>query len=211
MEVQAAARKVAKENSLLRSLLRQHGITNVEVENYLHGKRDESETATSAMISPSVATTPLHQSLLRDGTKSSQASEMRTLLRQSSEPLYQVHAHKAVPSVGPDDSTHQASTATSEPTSLSPPHDMSQFPSLLHDHASPVPLSTDNGLKRFESHGLGSKGLNTDDATPCETAASIIASMRGHGDAEEARAELGCSSSLDCTVENMTIFRIMDR
>lgn len=57
--LQAAARKVAKENSLLRSLLGKNGITNVEVESYLHDKRDEMEATSSAIMSPSVATTTL--------------------------------------------------------------------------------------------------------------------------------------------------------
>jgi hypothetical protein len=211
VELQAATRKVAKENALLRSLLRQHGIPNAQVENHLHDKCDESETASSNPTPPSVAATPLRQLRLCDGTKSSQASETRTLLRQSSEPFYPPHLHMAVPSVRPNDSTHRGSRSTSDPTFQYPPHDASQFPSLLQDDASSMPLSTDDGSKCFESREPRSKGWNEDDATSCETAASIIANMRGLDDAEEARAELGCFSSINCTVKNMTIFRVMDR
>lgn len=211
VEIQAAGRKVAKENTLLRALLKQRGITSVEIGNYLHSEPGESETASSAMITPSVATTPLRQPQLRDGTEISQVSEVGTFLRQSSESLYQMHAHKALPSTEPDDSPHQASPAISEPISQSHSYDMPQTPSLLHDLASPSPLSTDNGLKCFDSPGLGNRSQNTDDATSCEIAVGIIVGMRGHDDTEDVRAELGCSSSLDCTVGNVTIFQVMDR
>ena len=49
-----------------------------------------------------------------------------------------------------------------------------------------------------------------DDESTCEAAASIIASMRGHGDTETVMAELGCSSNRTCTVNNMTIFELLD-
>ncbi|KAG5287357.1 bZIP1 superfamily domain-containing protein [Histoplasma capsulatum G186AR] len=50
------------------------------------------------------------------------------------------------------------------------------------------------------------------DSTSCEIAASIIASMRGHGDAASVRAELGCGpGGANCQVGNMEIFRVLDR
>ena len=48
------------------------------------------------------------------------------------------------------------------------------------------------------------------DVTPCEEAAQIIASMRGHEDAEAVWPELGCSANKKCTVTNMTIFQLGD-
>ena len=48
------------------------------------------------------------------------------------------------------------------------------------------------------------------DVTPCEEAAQIIASMRGHEDADAVWSELGCSSETRCTVKNMTIFQLGD-
>ena len=50
-----------------------------------------------------------------------------------------------------------------------------------------------------------------DDESTCEAAASIIASMRGHGDTEKVLAELGCSSNQSCAVKNTTIFELLDR
>lgn len=47
--------------------------------------------------------------------------------------------------------------------------------------------------------------------TSCEAAASIIVGMRGHGDEEQARAELGCKTSSSCRVKNTTLFQVLDR
>ena len=48
-------------------------------------------------------------------------------------------------------------------------------------------------------------------ATSCVIAANIIAAMRNGTTSEEVSAELGCLSGMDCEVDNMVIFGIMDR
>jgi hypothetical protein len=47
--------------------------------------------------------------------------------------------------------------------------------------------------------------------TSCEAAANIIAGMRGHGNIEQARAELGCGEDRECSVKNIVLFQVMDR
>jgi hypothetical protein len=44
----------------------------------------------------------------------------------------------------------------------------------------------------------------------CETAASIITSMRGNGDREQARSQLGCKSGEHCSVKNMKVLQVME-
>lgn len=66
------------------------------------------------------------------------------------------------------------------------------------------------GRVQLNESGRKAQAEKRDDATSCETAARIIASLRGHDNAEEVRAELGCSSNEDCTVGNVTIFDAMD-
>jgi hypothetical protein len=44
----------------------------------------------------------------------------------------------------------------------------------------------------------------------CDTAATIIAGMRGDGDTESIRASLGCVGSGECQVRNTTVLSIMD-
>ena len=74
-----------------------------------------------------------------------------------------------------------------------------------------TPPSRDNGLEQLELRGPVGQRQGAEDATFCETAAMIIASLRGHDDAEEVRAELGCCSGAECKIENMAIFHAMDR
>jgi hypothetical protein len=44
----------------------------------------------------------------------------------------------------------------------------------------------------------------------CETAATIIAEMRGDGDKHRIRASLGCRDQEDCNVKNSIVLELMD-
>jgi hypothetical protein len=44
----------------------------------------------------------------------------------------------------------------------------------------------------------------------CETAASIIAEMRGDGDRQRIRASLGCHGDKECSVKNALVLELMD-
>jgi hypothetical protein len=60
---------------------------------------------------------------------------------------------------------------------------------------------------------LTSGSLTVDDSTlemSCENAASIISSMRGNGDREQARSQLGCKSREYCNVKNMKVLQLME-
>jgi hypothetical protein len=46
--------------------------------------------------------------------------------------------------------------------------------------------------------------------TSCDTAATILAQMRGDGDSEFARTMLGCQGTADCSVKNTTLFQVLD-
>ena len=45
----------------------------------------------------------------------------------------------------------------------------------------------------------------------CETAASIIAGMRGNEDEEQVRFELGCARDKQCNVKNIKVLQVMER
>ncbi|XP_014559896.1 hypothetical protein COCVIDRAFT_90630 [Bipolaris victoriae FI3] len=109
-EMQRAARKVAEENSLLRSLLASRGVTHNEVEAYLRSFKTN--------------TTP---------------------------------------------------TTPTTPTTITP--------------ETPI----DTGL-----------------LISCETAATIIAEMRGDGDRSRIRASLGCVGDEECNVKNTRVLELMD-
>jgi len=46
--------------------------------------------------------------------------------------------------------------------------------------------------------------------TSCEEAATVLAFMRGHGDQERARNELGCEALSSCRIKNTNFLDIMD-
>jgi hypothetical protein len=48
------------------------------------------------------------------------------------------------------------------------------------------------------------------DEISCETAATIIAQMRGDGDDIAARASLGCKAGEVCGIKNTILMQIMD-
>jgi hypothetical protein len=43
----------------------------------------------------------------------------------------------------------------------------------------------------------------------CETAANIIAGMRGNGDKIRARRELGCDGEMQCNVKNIMVLQAL--
>lgn len=52
--------------------------------------------------------------------------------------------------------------------------------------------------------------LDTGLLISCETAATIIAEMRGDGDRNRIRASLGCHGDTDCNVKNTLVLELMD-
>ena len=103
------------------------------------------------------------------------------------------------PSMDSDSGAHQSSRLLSSPVAI-------QSSTFQQSPSEARPLDVEHN----EDAGQA-PGESQDDATSCETAAWIIANLRGHHDAEGVRAELGCSSHTDCTVKNTAVFDAMDR
>jgi hypothetical protein len=77
---------------------------------------------------------------------------------------------------------------------------------LVEEHLSPVnPHHLPDDTERKSLYE------KVDNLTPCEEAAYIIASLRGHDKLDEIRTELGCSLKKDCKITNLAIFEAMDR
>jgi hypothetical protein len=56
-----------------------------------------------------------------------------------------------------------------------------------------------------------SHSLRGHDTMSCESAANIIAGMRGHSDDDiQVRAQLGCQGNENCNVKNMKVFQVME-
>ncbi|KAL8712733.1 MAG: hypothetical protein Q9220_002941 [cf. Caloplaca sp. 1 TL-2023] len=198
VEIQAAARKVAHENSLLRRLLEQYGLTSNEVEAYLRGERAHTNIAPK----PVAVTTSMLRDYRSPASSDSTSPTGKKILMQAPT---QTRCCPA-PTVVDSDDCHTPA-APSSTTPLSPTN--SHNPSLESAFDQSITLSPAPVKMRQE---LRPRVLTAsmDDTTDCETAARIIANMRGCDDMEGVRAELGCSSDASCTVKNTTVFSAMN-
>lgn len=204
-EVQAAARKVSRENSMLRSLLRQYGVSDTKVEDYLHDPTHNLDSSTSipkaSELSP-MMTYPSND--LESSTRNLGFEKPKAFTGQTYGSANQENAITTLPSPLPTD-LESATTVRSacgpsgsDCSRRCPPRPMDMF----------EVDETDVRFCNSESQKTN-VSMNTDDLTSCETAANIIASMRGQ-DRAEVRAELGCRTDKPCMVDNLTIFRVMD-
>ncbi|KJF60433.1 uncharacterized protein CIMG_12404 [Coccidioides immitis RS] len=184
LEVQAAGRKVAAENALLRSLLRIRGVTDFEVEHYLRAHRITPGSEISVAASPSLSQSP-SDTIARQSTEACRSKSADICPRPG-----ELHLVKE------GNGRHLALQA--QPASQDHPRHMSE----------PAGLARREGCCA-EQQCVGE--LDTGQVTSCETAARIITMMRGHLDPQDARVELGCSTETSCMVKNMTIFDLLDR
>ena len=206
VEVQIAAQKVAKENDVLRSLLREHGVTDLEIEDSIRSKLFPSDVP-SAEKSWLKAKELSSQLLLPQDIRSGRLSNPRFVDGRPSKLVTQDDTHMTTSTT----LSHQVYQGDMVTTSQAPSPGSTKSCPQWHDTLTTAPLYNDVAIQPIEAQEVDSHRHSADDTTSCEIAASIIASMRGHVDAEEARAELGCSSSLSCMVKNTTIFQRMDR
>ncbi|KAA8649372.1 bZIP transcription factor [Aspergillus tanneri] len=162
-EVQAAGRKVAAENALLRSLLRRRGVTEKEIQEYLESLTTNPDSLScSSATAPAFVTShlPLTQNVNREANDA--LRETGVGRRLSPSPLNPVaNRHVNFPNT-------QASSAD-QPVAVDPV----------------TPNTLDVQQPRAHS-------------TPCEAAARIITTMRGHLDVQDVRSELGCQSESNC-------------
>ena len=207
VELQAAARKVARENALLRILLRQHGVTSSEIEAYVLGK--DGDSGIIPTMSRSLRT-------IKDSSLGKQLppEDVTQILALEGEHTVQV----VEPRYGPTSSSvHLSNSQMLQGPTVSdlpfhpPPPPSSPLPTVHPSTSQSSPLDHETqDIRHAETNGqLRAKAR--DDAMSCEAAASIIANLRGYDDTEDVRAELGCPSNADCAVKNLTVFHVMDR
>ena len=208
ISLQTAARGVVRENARLRSLLRRRGVNDTEVESYLndvkHGSDDGASGGNSAQfISPSSTRSICGQDhLIASSCNRSHQKFTGEVSQQDCVGKIQP-PKSAILDVQEDEGCPQPSTLPSIDQSIEsqrsqaraswPP--LQELPVGLHS-------STDHLEKDEGSHN---------NMKSCMEAAMIIVSMNGGLSMEEAKAELGCPSSNDCYVANLTLFRAMDR
>ncbi len=184
-EVQVAARRAAEENHFLRALLEMHGISAAEMDRHLASSRHVSAATSSSVIPPNLYSRTQHPITAKQRTP-----------HPISRPNQQV-SHIPTPSA--------SHSTTDEYRSPSPPDGSGPLTSECHYSAH----DSDAPLDPAVISGKASHAEPTDE-TSCESAARIIASMRGHEDPEAFWPALGCSDTDKCMVKNIKIFQLAD-
>lgn len=161
VEVQQAAKAVARENAGLRRLLARYGVSEEEI-----GREIQA-----------VALESVNFEAPRPCVQQEQA-QRKIISASSKEPCNKT-------ATGPE--THSAHTTPLRPvaataTTKPPPNP----PLVVSEKSCPA-------------------------ETSCIDAATIIAQMRGDGDAEYARSMLGCEGTTDCRVKNTMLFQVFDK
>jgi hypothetical protein len=216
--VQAAARRVAEENFYLRQLLGGQGIGKAEVDEYLERMRGQGVPVGQV---PLVQKGPVARKR-KHGEMSARELEAARTLGQIDSPVHHVVVApwEQSPMVGregfrdlptPEDSyaSEQEQVSSTSPELLAISDRQDSYQPSIATAVSLYPEIQIRSKRQLCSYDAPDH-LRQPDVTPCEEAAQIIASMRGHEDAEAVWSELGCSSEARCTVKNMTIFQLGD-
>lgn len=205
VEVQEAARKVLLENRRLRALLSEKGVPTAEVEAFLRGY-DCNASFTASLPTPEPVDTQ------------SQAAPSEDF-QQTLEIYASDVANQSVSAIPPpstpvgigldiasqDGANGQCARSPHETELLqrgersekdlgreAPSPNLGQVSDCYCPEFEPVP-SQDHASE-----------------TECSVAANILAGFRGHGDVEQARAELGCPDNARCSVTNAALLNILD-
>lgn len=211
-EIQAAARKVVEENVLLRSLLRRHGVTDVEISEHL---RNNSEGArlggpasggTLGTLGAESPVSALEKSLERSTRVQAgfQAQTSSTVTGLQQEPMPQPALPAATPPIG----VSSINLNHGQPSPLQAGGSGGARPKQMYD------LTDDIVALPDELHPVSTVDRpslpQVENTTSCVLAATILTGMGCAKTIEEVTAELGCSAEVDCRVDNMTLFSIMD-
>ncbi|MCJ1420110.1 hypothetical protein MMC32_006467 [Xylographa parallela] len=207
-DIQKAARRVVEENIRLRSLLRLHGVTDVEIDEHLRGSVNSTQE-----------NAPVTQLLVPGHSISSERPEKPI---RNADVLVPIRLHDILsPKVGAfDPAPHTVERQFLGPTqpgnpsiayrvsnrnveNTGPPEDITP---LLQ----PVTAQMTNG-HHWKPIETSTPPLKVDNTTSCLLAANILAGMCCAKSAEEVSAELGCFPGTDCVVDNVKLFQIMDR
>lgn len=226
-DMQRAARKVASDNLRLRALLAHKGVSQESVDTYLRSfdVAENSEDASAAMpTSPGVyglATPKRLQEPAGYSTQASNHTQGSTFFeeRQDNEPQLNpalpalnttrhhatkeiTFSHTTTMLLSPllvqedfDESEDNYRVHGSHQTSRS--REAQECPDASDCFCAPASTTNDQAV----SFGL---------EISCETAATIIAEMRGDGDKDSVRASLGCGGLAHCSIKNSTVLQIMD-
>ncbi|KIW01246.1 uncharacterized protein PV09_07289 [Verruconis gallopava] len=233
--MQAAARKVARENDCLRKLLIQKGVSESEINAFL-----VEECSSSAATSPNDVPLPRSQESHVKPWSYAHNMPVRQHIISENDDMERCETdfHQKRPETGsrmaglshnseqidvavPD--SPLTSSVIDEQTVLKTPQEIAQTRDNVADGQSQPDFLTnfDSGRCRsssmLSSYSYPAKSTKTQYnyqetrlEMSCETAAGIIAGMRGHGDMALARSELGCTTESHCNVKTVDVLQVME-
>jgi hypothetical protein len=246
--IQLAAQNVARENSRLRELLANKGISNQEIEQFLHTQPQTepnlaSQHWTKHGQSGSHALQTLESHKINSNTNHMQSSKKGPYSSIGQQPCNELRSFDANETISNASDTSskmmrtQASTLNLIVKGSEHLQHMTMTPGQNTTRAETTPVYQENrstwnvsniistvddgNQNHLVSHSLYPSPQDSascksivEQATldmSCETAATIIAGMRGTGDEEGARIDLGCASaSRECRVSNTKVFQVME-
>lgn len=219
--MQRAARKVAHENTRLRTLLARHGVSQDQVDSYLQSTDADEEPSNIAAYT---ATGPLqsqintHTILMRPVINVAQLSEHNHHSNDNqinidtnaiTPPSRHQNFHDPAIAVIPQ-ATNTGVHGCTQKSGTLPKNKEFQCEEPNDATKEPYCPNTSDCFCPPATTTLATQPLNSGLEISCETAASIIIEMRGDGDVESVRASLGCAGRQSCSVRNSTVLQIMD-
>lgn len=227
--VQEAARKVVWENTQLRRLLIERGVSEQEIESCLRTKPGANDgTANVKLPAPQHSQLASATSLIRTGTRRLEERHADTPKSSThidvsvkwSQPLVQNDCSEDKDSLWShrrtEDGIPQKPSIKASPSVIPPDYsmenctikDMAQADIQEQGLAVLEPLSDCFCPTLPEPYAPTSE--QSDFEMSCEMAASIIIGMHGDGDVDVVRARLGCNLNQDCNVKNVDVMRVLE-
>lgn len=225
-EMQKAARKVALENERLRTLLAHHGVPKTKVEAYLQSFEDSADTTIS--FSEATNLSGACQGAARETLSNTRVSDARCydpLLRGDPYPsappttsyrqrVVEKHVSSAMPPEMPSGQCRSDGQTIPECFRSADDYDdtctIRRPGHAVNSHVDEECANTvdcfcppqTTAAQNIESSQSGVE-------ISCETAAAIIAEMRGDDDRDAIRVSLGCLGRDTCNVKNSMVLQVM--
>lgn len=225
-EVQLAARKVAIENSRLRTLLREVGVSEQRIATYLQAcENNVHQQAAQDVRYDTIRVSQYHQASLPRSDPQGRSIPLPLAVTHcghdtSPREVYN-HTSTTPTETNSDISRGSAGTCTEglPETSDSLSNVENDYEQNRSNRSDEVNQNHDIGPVDCPNTSTCFCGPTIEAETPpkdfgleisCNTAASIIAGMRGDADREAIRASLGCVGDQDCQIKNSTVLQLMD-
>lgn len=206
-QVQEAARKVLLENRRLRALLMTKGVSTAEIEASVHGYGHEASFAAALPTTEPV-------DMIDTQSQAALSVQIQQPLKMcASDTTNQLVSTASPPAVPIDvrfESARQASKNCTGSSSDTEPLGPGKEAEKDAAHGNPLPNFLEPVSDCYCPDIQPVPGQAQSSETECSIAANILAGFRGHGDTEQARAELGCPDTARCSITNVALLHALD-